>query len=200
MGPALPADGHPDKVRRLHFTALVKASAPGGMRVLIALYSRSGRTRAMAQALGEALDAPVVEITDARARIRGVAGFVEATFGALLGRLPALAVGAPDPSRYDLVIAAAPVWLGRLANPMRSWLAQNHGRITRLVVMATSGSGKLPGGAWADAAKISGAPLLTSACIGEARIDDGHGLELVRQFAGELRAKLNKIKPSENVT
>ncbi len=165
------------------------------MHILLVFYSRTGRTRALATTLGQALGIPATELTDARARIRGMAGFVEAAMGALLGRLPALAQGAPDPQRYDVVIVASPIWLGRLANPMRSWLHQHNGRVARLVVVATSGSGKMPAGAWADASKLSGAGLLTSTCIGEAVIDQGKGDDPVRYFAQSLQQKISTLKP-----
>ncbi|SOE97284.1 Flavodoxin [Burkholderia sp. D7] len=90
-------------------------------RVLVVYYSRSGVTARMARSLAARLGADVEEIVD-RSDRSGSAGFVRSLIDALLERPVKVNAVKHDPSAYELVVIATPVWAHRLAAPMNTWL------------------------------------------------------------------------------
>ena len=94
--------------------------------ILCIYYSRSGNTRAAAEEIAAALDAELAEITDAQDR-SGLKGYFRSGLDAMRRTVQPI-----DPLQterpltdYRLVILASPVWAGRCASPVKSFLAQN---------------------------------------------------------------------------
>ncbi len=86
-------------------------------------------------------------------------GFLRCILEVLLHLKPGIRGGERDPSGYDLVVVAAPVWMRRLASPMRTYLARQRGRIRRLAFVCTYGGNGAEAAA-AQAAAIAGARLI----------------------------------------
>jgi flavorubredoxin len=47
-----------------------------------------------------------------------------------------------DPSSYDLVIIACPLWANLMPPPIRTYIFDNKGKFRRVALMSVSGSGK----------------------------------------------------------
>ncbi len=86
-------------------------------------------------------------------------GFLRCILEVLLHLKPGIRGVERDPSGYDLVVVAAPVWMRRLASPMRTYLARQRGRIRRLAFVCTYGGNGAEAAA-AQAAAIAGARLI----------------------------------------
>lgn len=108
------------------------------MKTLVVYYSRTGTTRALAQALAEALDADIDEVV-LRNR-RGPLGFLRALIDNLTHAEPAVS-SKRDPANYDLVVVGSPVWAGGVASPLRSYLLQFGGVLKQVAAFCASGSG-----------------------------------------------------------
>ncbi|NKF23590.1 flavodoxin family protein [Solimonas marina] len=85
---------------------------------LVVFYSRTGATRRLAHRLAERLDADVEEIFELHPR----RGILRCVFDALSGHEPDIAAPLFKASDYERVIVGSPVWAGRVASPVRSYL------------------------------------------------------------------------------
>ena len=94
------------------------------MNSLVLFYSRTGTTRRLAAAIGEALAADVRELRCARYG-PGAWSYVLAGYDSLKGNLPVIDKLDVDPAQYDLVLLGAPVWTSYPATPLRAYLAQD---------------------------------------------------------------------------
>jgi len=88
--------------------------------VLIVYYSRTGKTRHVAERLAQLLEADLDRLTEKKSR-SGSLGFLGATFDTLLKRRVELE-HAPDPRAYKLLVLGMPVWALRPPAPVRQYL------------------------------------------------------------------------------
>ncbi len=93
-------------------------------KTLVVYHSRTGHTRRVARALAGRLDADLEEV-ETRTAAPGVLGWVRSGIEAVAGVEPPIRQGRHDPSHYRLVVIGAPVWMGRLPGPLRSWVREH---------------------------------------------------------------------------
>jgi hypothetical protein len=91
------------------------------MRTVILVYSRHGRSLAMAQLMSQTCGARICQISCPR--YEGPLGRLRIWADLVTQRLPEIAV-APDIGPADLLIVGAPIWAGQLAPPLRRALQQ----------------------------------------------------------------------------
>lgn len=120
------------------------AEAPQGAAVapksgvLIAYYSLNGHARTLAQTLAGKLGADLVEIAERRPRRAGRARpGLRSRLDALLQRRPAIAKTDADIGRYALVLLAGPVLAGRVAGPLRSFVAKHRDAVGDWALLVT---------------------------------------------------------------
>ncbi len=89
--------------------------------IAVIFYSRSGTTRLAAQMLADRLDCPLFEVEDAVSRA-GFRGDLRCVIDNLLRRHVPYRYAGPPLSEYANLVFMAPVWVGHLAAPMRSFL------------------------------------------------------------------------------
>lgn len=127
-------------------------------RVLLVCYSRSGYTESLAREIAGMTGWELDMITDRHSR-DGNWGFLRCILEVLLHLRPGIRGGERDVSGYDLVVAAAPVWMRRLASPMRAYLTRQRGRIKELAFVCTYGGNGAEAAA-AQAAAVADARLV----------------------------------------
>jgi len=95
-------------------------SADAVLRPLLIYYSLAGTTRAVAGEIGRHLGCQRMELTSLRRRT----GLwkVNCVFDQLFDRDDELGPVTNDASRYNPIIIACPIWIHRLASPMRTFL------------------------------------------------------------------------------
>ena len=106
--------------------------------ILVAFYSMSGNTRAIADEIRGALGADIAEIREPRTR-HGVGGAVRALFDAVLRRQPPILPIDRDPARYDMLVLGGPVWGGRMAAPVRTFAKQYATQVPHVAFFCTEG-------------------------------------------------------------
>lgn len=109
------------------------------MKVLVAYYSRTNVTKKVGDAIAKSLNADVEEITST-VKYGGKIGYARAGKDAIKEKIIELGDLKYNPSDYDLVYLGAPVWAGKAANPMISYIKQNEGKFNNVKFFATAGS------------------------------------------------------------
>ncbi len=110
------------------------------MKILIAYYSKTGKTRALAERISDRLGADRVEIR-LKKEYKGVIGFFKSARDAMKEKPVDIILSgdAPRVEEYDLVICASPVWAGRFSSPALSFIRQNDIRIKKIAYILTHG-------------------------------------------------------------
>ena len=112
------------------------------MRTAVVYYSLEGNTRVAATQLAEMLEADLVEIRTVKAYPRkGLGKFLAGGKDSLFGKLPQIEPLDLDPSAYDLVVLALPVWAGKAAAPLNSFLQGRDFGSARVALVIASASG-----------------------------------------------------------
>lgn len=107
-------------------TAIRPSSASAPSQVLVVYYSYSGNTRRAAENLALLLQGDLYEIKPTIGySTPPVLALLRSSAEEQLSWLPALAGPLPDVSGYQLLLVGGPVWRGKVARPLASWLALN---------------------------------------------------------------------------
>lgn len=138
-------------------------------KALLVYYSRSGYTASLAKEIAGMTGWDVDEVRDVRSRV-GAWGFVRSLFDVLLSRRPAIEPAAKKPESYDLVVLAAPVWMKKLAAPMRSYIVGHKGQFKALAFFCSFG-GSGADNATQQVAALAGLPLKAALAVTDVEID-----------------------------
>ena len=90
---------------------------------LIVYYSRSGKTRMVANTLKDQLSCGVTEIKSTRDR-EGFFGIFTCVLDQLLDRDDQIESFKKDLKGYNPIIIASPIWIGKLSSPARTFIKQ----------------------------------------------------------------------------
>jgi flavodoxin len=108
------------------------------MKTLVAYYSRTGRTKKIAEAISNNLGCDIEEIIDTKKR-SGPFGYFRSNREATKKKLTMINSIKNDPSLYDLVIIGTPVWVSTMSSPVRTYIHQNKNRFKNVAFFCTMG-------------------------------------------------------------
>jgi flavodoxin len=108
------------------------------VKTLVIFYSRTGRTRKVAEQLSALLGADKEELLESESR-KGVKGFLMGGRDAWKGNLSKLGSQQNDPATYDLTVLAGPVWAFTMCPAIRTYLQANCEKIKRAAFICTQG-------------------------------------------------------------
>jgi len=152
--------------------------------ILVVCYSCTGTTRRLAQLLCSQHGWPLGEVVEEHSRA-GAAGTLRSVLDSLLRRHPAVRYEGPEPEDFHTVVLMSPIWMYRLAGPMRSFVAAHREALRRVAVVLTMGSGGASN-AVAEIAHVLGhAPILVGA-FKTKEVEDGSGTGRLLAFGDEL--------------
>ena len=113
-----------------------------GKKVLVAYYSHSGNTQAVAQQIARATGGQLFRIEAVQAYPSAYNRLVEQAQQEIQnGVLPELKTTVPDMAQYDVVFIGSPNWWGTYAPAVKSFLAQYDFSGKQLVPFFTHGGG-----------------------------------------------------------
>lgn len=100
-----------------------QAQTASGTKVLVAYFSHSGNTRAMARQIAEAADGDLFEIVPAEAYPAEYKAVVDQAKKEINdGFRPALKGRLPDVGAYDVIFVGSPCWWATIAPPVATFL------------------------------------------------------------------------------
>ena len=108
------------------------------MNVLVAYYSRTNVTKKLAEAIANETGADIEEIVP-KVKYEGKIGFARGGRHAISEKIIDLEPLSFNPCDYDLVYLGTPVWAGKAASPMISYIKQNEGKFDNVKFFITAG-------------------------------------------------------------
>ena len=115
------------------------------MKSLVAYYSRTNITKKLAENIANEIDADIDEITP-KVNYQGKMGYARGGKHAIQEKIVDLEGLKFDPSEYDMVYVGGPIWAGKAANPVISYLKQNEGKFNNVKFFLTAGGSGFEGG------------------------------------------------------
>ncbi len=109
------------------------------MKSLVAYYSRTNTTKKLAESIANSVNADIEEVKP-KVNYQGKIGFARGGKDALQAKIVDLEDLKYDPADYDVVYLGAPVWAGKAANPLISYIKQNEGKFSNVKFFVTAGS------------------------------------------------------------
>ncbi len=134
------------------------------MSVLVAYYSRSNVTKKLAEAIASETDADIEEIVP-KVKYDGKIGYMRGGKDAISEKIIDLEPLEFDPENYDLVYLGVPVWAGKAANPMISYIKQNEGKFKDVKFFVTAGGSGFEGAIEQMEKYVGKAPLKTLSLV-----------------------------------
>ena len=108
------------------------------MKSLVAYYSRTNTTKKLAESIANSVNADIEEVKP-KVNYQGKIGFARGGKDALQAKIVDLEDLKYDPADYDVVYLGAPVWAGKAANPLISYIKQNEGKFSNVKFFITAG-------------------------------------------------------------
>jgi hypothetical protein len=152
--------------------------------ILVVFYSYTGVSRRAAQLLASHHGWPVGEIRDLKPR-SGAWGRLRCMLDSLFARRPAIRYVGPDPAWFRTVVIVSPVWMYRLAGPMRSFVTEHRrhlGRVAQITTMNAAGASN----AIAEVARLLHRPPILTAEFTARELADGTATPRLLQFGDAL--------------
>lgn len=131
------------------------------MKSLVVFYSRTNITKKLAEDIANKINADTEEIIP-KVNYQGKIGYARGGKDALTEKIIDLEPLKYDPQDYDVVYLGAPVWAGKAANPLISYIKQNEGKFDNVKFFLTAGSSGFESG-FEQMEKYSTKPLKTLA-------------------------------------
>jgi menaquinone-dependent protoporphyrinogen IX oxidase len=153
------------------------------MKVLVVYYSRTGRTKRLAERLATELGGSTVAITERKDRA-GLFGYQRSLFEAVTGRDATIEPLRRQPAEYDLVLIGTPIWGWHLSSPVRAF-ANRHGKGLKRVAFFCTMGGSGDRSAFDELARITGKRPEAVLALTEA--------EMAQPGQADLRAKVERF-------
>jgi flavodoxin len=160
--------------------------------VLFVYYSRTGYTASLAREIAGMTGWDTEELRYVHPRV-GAWGFVRCLLDVLLGRHPPINKTVKDPADYKLVVLAAPVWMGKLSSPIRTYITQHRSAFKQVAYFCTY-AGQGAEHAAEECAKLAGKSLAATMAITDGEIENADYRTKRNQFLWQMRTACTKQK------
>ena len=154
-------------------------------RILVVCYSYTGTSRQLAQLLCAQLGWPMGEVVEAHRR-SGPTGTLRCVADSLLRRRPLIRYDGPDPREFEAVVLVSPIWIYRLAGPMRSFIADRAADLKQVAVVSVMGA-KGASNAVAEIGRLLGHAPVAATSFTSREVDDGSCADRLQGFGRALQ-------------
>ena len=154
------------------------------MKTLVVYYSRTGSCKALAATLSEVMDADCERLLDVHP-YRGPFGVLRGCFVSIRKILTHICPPQFQPREYDQVVMVAPVWAGRAAPAIRSYVDQYGDMCRRLQLFTVSMSRDTMSKVSNDLRDSFGLEINNAVGFTSADIKKGDVLDKLKAMGGE---------------
>ena len=154
-------------------------------KTLVVYATRTGTTKAVAEALARELDADLAEIVDGKKRL-GPVGVVSAGVDAIFGRRTAIAEVEFDAASYDLVVIGTPVRVTTMCRAVRTYITGQKERLPDVAFFLTTmcfGASS----AFRRMTKLCGREPLATLGLRAGEVKSGAFIDKAKTFAAQLQ-------------
>ena len=109
------------------------------MKCLLVFYSRTGRTKKIAELISTEMNCEYEEILDTKKRKGFIIGFIKCGLAATREKLTIIKEIQKDPKLYDAVILGTPIWNKRMTPAIRTYITENKNRFKSVAFYCTMG-------------------------------------------------------------
>ena len=155
------------------------------MKTLVIYYSLSGNTQTVAEAIANTLKADINRLEDKHSRT-GPLGMLLTIYQVLFSRPGKIRFASTNPNEYDLLILGAPIWIMKLAPPMRSYILKEKNKFKQVAFFCTEGTSGASNAFKAMESLCAKKPVATLE-ITEADIKSGLYREKTHSFANSCQ-------------
>jgi flavodoxin len=156
--------------------------------ILVVYYSLTGHTRQVARQIASASGADIDPIVDVAGRQYKPWDMFWLGMRAIFQRPEPIQEPIFDPRDYDLVILGTPVWAGRMAPPVMTYLKQHLGQLKQVALFCTEG-GANGERALRQIAELTGLEPKAQLIVTEAELKTGAVQDEVKTFVAALGVK-----------
>jgi flavodoxin len=161
------------------------------MKSLVVFYSLTGNTSLVASKIAAILYADTERI-HSLTPYEGGWGYLKAAYHSLSGRCVPIQSPKLKPDDYDLVIVAGPIWTGRIAPPVHTYLRKFHGHFARVAFCITCG-GSSPYKSFQQMEAFCGAAPVATLALTAKEIAEGQCDPAVGTFVRRLEMELGQV-------
>ena len=130
------------------------------LKSLVVYYTRDGNTRFVAETIAAEIGADLEEVIDLKKR-SGIFGYLSGGRDAIQGKETKISPSVKSPAGYELIVVGSPIWAGRPAPALTTYLKKNDLSGKKVAVFFSQGGKKITGFEQAKAL------MPNSQCIGE---------------------------------
>jgi len=157
------------------------------MKSLVVYYSRTGRTKKVAEAIATTLNCDIEEIIDTKDR-RGLFGYLYSGRQTMKNKLTVIKDVKKNPSNYDLLIIGTPVWVRNISVPVRTYISTYKDCLSNVALFCTYG-GTGAEKALFNMEKLSGKKSVSLLDVKSKEVKEGSYIKKVKQFAENIKAQ-----------
>jgi flavodoxin len=159
------------------------------MNTLIAYFSKTGRTKKIAEEIKKLLDADIEEIQDVKNR-SGLIGWLNAGKDARSKNITKLKDVKKVPSEYELVVIGSPTWNGTVSTPIRTYLHEYKDSFHNVALFST-GDGNETDALNEMDSLIDNKSIATLHMVRTSEIDKMQYKEKLEEFIDKIKSTLN---------
>jgi len=130
------------------------------MKSLVVYYTRDGNTRFVAETIAAEIGADLEEVVDLKKR-SGILGYLSGGRDAMQGKETKISPTIKSPAGYELIVVGSPIWAGKPAPALTTYLRKNDLSGKKVAVFFSQGGKKITG------FEQTKAFMPNSECIGE---------------------------------
>jgi hypothetical protein len=158
------------------------------MRCLVVYYSRSGVNKDIAMDLHKELSCEVEEIRETVNR-SGAFGYIVSGMQATMRKSTEIGQLERSPLDYDITIIVAPLWVGVVPPPVRTYVNINRGKFRQVALVSVSGAGEGNRNSVSDLESLLEKRLIDSLLLSVKEVKSGAYRKKLDAFADKIKKK-----------